>query len=176
MWAVATVGPDGNPLPSADTPETSQTSSASVVVRTIHYLVIGLLLGGGFMYWALKPASLNPMADARAAEAMALVQTHRAQRAPTLRQAITDRVQVMKARGQGVRTGEWRVVQEQGDRYLVSITVREQGTKQWFEREYLWRVDLANRSVDAMTLPAADLMPLELESRPPIPARSQPQH
>ena len=116
---------------------------------------------GGLAYWLLKPPALNPMADAQAAEAMALVQTHQAQRAPTLRQALTDRVQALTARGQGVRLGEWRVEREHGDVYLVKIFLREEGTKQWFEREYIWRVDLSSRSVVALTLPAADLMPVE---------------
>jgi len=131
------------------------------VVKLLHYLVVGLLLLGGLAYWLLKPPTLNPMADAQAAEAMALVQTHKAQRAPTLRQALTDRVQAIAARGQGVRLGEWRVEQEQGDLYLVKIYLREQGTTQWFEREYTWRVDLGTKSVVALTLPAADLMPAE---------------
>jgi len=131
------------------------------VVKLLHYLVVGLFLLGGLAYWLLKPPTLNPMADAQAAEAMALVQTHKAQRAPTLRQALTDRVQAIAARGQGVRLGEWRVEQEQGDLYLVKIHLREQGTTQWFEREYTWRVDLGTKSVVALTLPAADLMPAE---------------
>ena len=131
------------------------------MVKLLHYLVVGLLLLGGLAYWLLKPPTLNPMADAQAAEAMALVQTHKAQRAPTLRQALTDRDQAIAARGQGVRLGEWRVEQEQGDLYLVKIYLREQGTTQWFEREYTWRVDLGTKSVVALTLPAADLMPAE---------------
>lgn len=115
------------------------------------------------------------MADARAAEAMALVQTHRAHHAPTLRQAITDRVQALAKRGQGVKLGEWRVERERGDLYLVKITLREQGTRTWFEQEYLWRVDLDTRSVVALTLPASDLMPTERDAstlpdhKPPSP-------
>jgi len=137
------------------------------VVKLLHYMVVGLLLLGGLAYWFLKPPALNPMADAQAAEAMALVQTHKAQRAPTLRQALTDRVQVLAARGQAVRLGEWRVEREQGDVYLVKIFLREQGTKQWFEREYTWRVDLGTKSVVALTVPAADLMPAESSTLSP---------
>jgi hypothetical protein len=102
------------------------------------------------------------MADPRAAEAMALVQTHRALRAPTLRQAITDRVQVMAARGQGVRVGGWTVEKQPGPNenlYLVKINVREEGTRQWFERDYVWKVDVARRSVVPLSMPAEDLMP-----------------
>ncbi|HKW86112.1 MAG TPA: hypothetical protein VJM82_03495 [Nitrospiraceae bacterium] len=135
------------------------------MIKLLHYLVVGLLMIGGLAYWLLKPPALNPMADAQAAEAMALVQTHQAQRAPTLRQALTDRVQALTARGQGVRLGEWRVEREHGDVYLVKIFLREEGTKQWFEREYIWRVDLSTRSVVALTLPAADLMPVEPGTR-----------
>lgn len=115
------------------------------------------------------------MADARAAEAMALVQTHRAHRAPTLRQAITDRVQALATRGQGVKLGAWRVERERGDLYLVKIFLREQGTRSWFEQEYVWRVDVDKRSVVALTLPASDLMPTERDGptladrKPPSP-------
>jgi hypothetical protein len=108
-----------------------------------------------------KPASLNPMADARAAEAMALVQTHRAQHTPTLLQAVTDRVRAIAAQGRGVRLGEWRVERQAEEAYLVHVIIREEGTKQWFEREYTWRVDLGKRSVQAISLPAMDLMPSE---------------
>lgn len=154
---------DGNPPSTAEPAEVNPTSSSLVnLVKLIHYLVVGLLVVGGLAYWALKPATLNPMADARAAEAMALVQTHRAQNAPTLLQALTDRVERIVARGQGVKLGEWTVEpQKKRDNvYLVKVFVREEGTReQWFEREYVWQVDLAERSVIPMSMPAEDLMP-----------------
>ncbi|MGH7205418.1 MAG: hypothetical protein ACREI2_04335 [Nitrospiraceae bacterium] len=155
------MAPSNNPPSQVDPTTPGQADSSSSVIKLLHYLVVGLLLLGGLAYWLLKPPALNPMADAQAAEAMALVQTHKAQRAPTLRQALTDRVQAMAARGQGVRLGEWRVERERGEVYLVRIVVREEGTKQWFEREYIWRVNPDTRSVVALTLPAADLMPVE---------------
>jgi hypothetical protein len=151
--------PDDNPSTTAGPPESSGKARSSLA-GTIHYVVLGLCLAGGLAYWALKPPTVNPMADPRAAEAMALVQTHRAQGAPTLRQAMTQRAQAIAARGQGVRLGEWRVEQQRDDIYLVKIDVREQGTKQWFEREYVWRVDLGKRSVIPLSMPAEDLMPL----------------
>jgi hypothetical protein len=132
---------------------------SSSLVKTLHYVVIGLLVLGGLGYWMLKPRSLNPMADSRSAEVMALVQTHRAQAAPTLRHAIDDRVQRLQAQGRGVRAGEWRVEQETPDTYLVRIIIREEGSRSWFEREYLWRVNLPKRTVEGMTLSAVDLMP-----------------
>jgi len=129
------------------------------VGRALHYLVGGLLVAGGLLYWWMKPPGLNPMADPQAAEAMALVQTHRAAQAPTLRQALTNRAKDMKERGIGVRVGEWQVEHEGGDRYLVKVFVREQGMKQWFEREYIWEVNLSRKSIVGVSLPAIDLMP-----------------
>ncbi len=154
------MGSDDKPSPL--TPETtSYAESSSSVSRVVHAVVIGLLIAGGIAYWLWKPASLNPMADARAADAMALVQTHRALQAPTLLQAVSGRVRAMAVQGQGVRLGEWRVERQAEDIYLVRVIIREQGTKQWFEREYVWRADLAKRSVQAISLPAMDLMPPE---------------
>lgn len=136
-------------------------SMFSRATKLLHYALGGLLLAGGLGYWYWKPSTLNPMADPKAAEALALVQTHRAQHAPTVLQAINSRVQTLEAQGQGVRLGEWRVKQEQGDSYLVRIVLREEETKQWVEREYLWRVNLATKTVDPLTLSATSLMPLE---------------
>lgn len=141
----------------ADSAESRQGSSS--LVKILHYVVIGLLIAGGLGYWVFKPRTLNPMADSRSAEVMALVQTHRAQGAPTLRHAIDERVQSLHAQGKGVRAGEWRVEQETPDIYLVRVIIREEGSRSWFEREYLWRVNLPTRTVKAITLAAEDLMP-----------------
>lgn len=155
--------------------ETRQVPSPWSITRVMHYAIIGLLLIGGLTYWFLKSPALSPMADPRAAEAIALVHTHRASHAPTLLQALTNRVKAMEARGQGVRLGEWRVEHRQGDVYVVSVWVREQGTKQWFERNYVWQADLSRQSVRAVTRPAGDLMPREpRRPTPPIPARPSP--
>src|SRR2546423_5868605 len=56
----------------------------------------------------MKPPSVNPVADSRAAEALALVQTHRAQGYPTILQAMTEHVRSMSERNQVARLGEWR--------------------------------------------------------------------
>lgn len=130
-------------------------------VKIAHYLVYGLLAIGALAYFAFRPSFVNPLSDPQAAQAMALVQTHRAREVPTIRQAITDRVQLLSSKGQGVRLGEWRVEREQHGSYLVRVSIREQGTVEWFERTYLWRVDVANRTVTPLTLPASSIMPLE---------------
>jgi hypothetical protein len=127
--------------------------------RVLHYTVGLLLLAGVVAYWWMQPSGLNPMADPAAAEAMALVQTHRAAQAQTLLQALNNRAKDMRDRGIGVRLGEWQVQRERPDLYLVKTFVREQGAKQWFEREYIWEVDLAKKTIVAVSLPAIDLMP-----------------
>ena len=154
----------------------TQGSAPSPSFTTVmHYAIAALLILGGLAYWYLKPPSLNPMADPRAAEAIALVQTHEAQRAPTLLQALNDRVKRIKERGRGVRLGEWRVEPLDSDLYAVKIWIREEGTKEWFEREYVWRVDLSKRSVAALTDAAADLMVSDIRPPnvfvPPAPSR-----
>lgn len=153
------MAPDNLPLPSEPL-QGNEPSGTSPIVRYLHYAAAGLLLAGGLLYWAMKPPTVNPLADPQAAEAMALVQTHRAKQAPTLRQALTDRVQAIAARGQGVRMGEWTVQKQRDDVYVVKVFVREEGSRQWFERDYEWQVNLAKRKVVPMSMPAEDLMPL----------------
>jgi hypothetical protein len=142
----------------------------------IHVALMVLLAGGGLWYWLAKPPSINPMSDPGAAEAMALVQTHPAKQAPTLLQAVNDRVKHLKERGRGVRLGEWRVEKDgdRPDRYLVKTFIREQGFKDWFEREYLWRVDLKRKRIEPMSMPAEDLMAVaDLPVNPLVPPTTQ---
>ena len=135
----------------------------------MHYGVLALLLIGGGLYWALKPATLNPMADPRAAEAMALVQTHRALGAPTLLQALNEHVRLVTQQERGVRIGEWSVKHLGGDRYMVAITLREQSsTQQWFERDYQWQADVGRKAVMAVSMPAESLMPIDESGRAPL--------
>jgi len=124
---------------------------------------------GGAAWWALKPAALNPMADPRAAEALALVQTHRALGAPTLLQALTEHVRMVGRQGRGVRLGEWTVKHLGGDRYMVAVMLREQSTtKRWFEREYQWQADVGTKTVTAISMPAEGLMPIDEGGRMPL--------
>lgn len=145
-------------------------SSSSSLSRYLHYGVLALVLIGGAAYWALKPATLNPMADPRAADAMALVQTHRALGATTLLQAVNERVRARSERGEGVRAGEWSVKPLGKDRYMVEISIREQSANktQWFEREFQWEANLAARMVIAVSVPAQGLMPVDDNQRMPL--------
>jgi hypothetical protein len=133
-------------------------------VKIIHYAVVTVLVLGALYYLWMKPPSLNPIADSRAAEALALVQTHPAQGYPTILQAMTEHVRSMSERNQVARLGEWRVKQVEGDQYEIRVWLRDQGaTGQWFEREFIWHADLVLKKVNAASLPADGVTPKEPE-------------
>ena len=136
-------------------------------MKIIHYAAIAVLVLGALYYLWLKPPSLNPIADSRAAEALALVQTHRAQGYPTILQAMTEHVRSMNERNRGARLGEWRVKQLEGDQYEIRVQLRDQGaTGQWFEREFIWHADLALKKVNAASLPADGVTPKAPDAMP----------
>jgi hypothetical protein len=136
-------------------------------VKIIHYVVVAVLVTGTLYYFWMKPPSLNPVADRRAAEALALVQTHRALGYPTILQAMTEHVRSMSERNRVARLGEWRVKQLEGDLYEIRIQLRDQGvTGQWFEREFIWHADLLLKKVNAASLPADGVTPKELDTEP----------
>jgi len=136
-------------------------------VKIIHYAVVAVIVLGAFFYLWMKPPSLNPMADRQAAEALTLVQTHRAQGYPTILQAMTEHVRSMSERNRVARLGEWRVKQLEGDLYEVQIQLRDQGeTGQWFEREFIWHADLSLKKVNAASLPADGVTPKEPDAGP----------
>jgi len=136
-------------------------------VKVIHYAVVAVLVLGVLYYLWTKPPSLSPMADHRAAEALTLVQTHRAQGYPTILQAMTEHVRSMSERNRVARLGEWRVKQVEGDLYEIRMQLRDQGaTGQWFEREFIWHADLASRKVNAASLPADGITPKEPDAAP----------
>jgi hypothetical protein len=122
---------------------------------------------GGLYYVYTKPPTLDPVIDKQAAEALALVQTHRAIGHPTILQAMNEHVRSMKERGQGVRLGEWRVRQVEGDLYEVRVQLRDQSVSgQWFEREFIWHAHLGLKKVNAASLPADGVTPKEPETEP----------
>jgi hypothetical protein len=146
--------------------------------KALHYGIFLLVAIGALAYWLTRPPSLNPLTDPQAAQALALVQTHRAAGYPTILQAFNERVRLQRERNLGVRLGEWRVQKLDGDRqnpggdrYEVRMNLREQGTNQWFEREFIWHVDLATKRVNAASLPADGLMPEGPDSAGSSPGR-----
>lgn len=129
-------------------------------MKIIHYAAVAVLLLGVVYYLWMRPPVVSPVLDGRAAEALALVQNHRAQGYPTILQAMTEHVRSMSERNLVSRLGEWRVKQVEGDLYEIRLQVRDQGgTGQWFEREYIWHADLALKKVNAASLPADGVTP-----------------
>lgn len=109
----------------------------------------------------------NEPLDPKAEEALELVRTHPARQASTIEQALQDIVEEMEEKGQPVRMGEWRVAQEAPDVYVVSMLILEKGVTGWIERDYAWRVDLKDKFLRVITLPATHVMPFH--ELPPLP-------
>src|SRR2546426_12824486 len=117
--------------------------------RTMVWLewgAVALLFVGVAAYLIWKP--LDPMADPRAAQALALVQTHPARSTPTIRQAIDA---IVKANRKDDRTpvvGDWTVRTDERNGYLVRVVVRLpcDEKNRWIEWDYLWRVRLSSQT------------------------------
>src|ERR1041384_8722006 len=86
----------------------SPAPSSFTMVKFIRYAVLAVLMLGAMYYVWLQPPSMKPIVDSRAAEALALVQTHRALGYPTILEAMTEHVRSMRERNLGTRLGEWR--------------------------------------------------------------------
>jgi hypothetical protein len=135
-------------------------SARFLTAKVVSYVAVAALVFGGLSYFWTRPPSPNAMADQRAAEALALVQTHRALGFPTILEAMNEHVRSMKERGQGVRLGVWRVNKLEGDLYEVRVQLRDQGVSgQWFEREFIWHAHLDLKKVNAASLPADGVTP-----------------
>ena len=135
----------------------------SRLVVWLEWGAVALLVGGvaGYLLW--KP--LDPMGDLRAAQALALVQTHPARSATSIRQALDA---VMKANRTSARSpsiGDWTVRRDEQanekSSYRVRVVVRLPGDQKnrWIEWEYLWLVRLSPPSVIPMSRPALEIMP-----------------
>jgi putative copper export protein len=83
------------------------------MVKILHYVVLGVILLGAVYYVWTKPPSINPMIDRRSADALAMVQTHRALGYPTILQAMTEHVRSMKDR---IKRAARRVAREPSGR------------------------------------------------------------
>ena len=138
-------------------------------MKIIHYAVVAVLvLGAGYYLW-MKPPSLNPIPDSRAAEALALVQSHQAQGYSTILEAMTEHVRSMSERNRVARLGEWRVKYVEGDQYEIRVQLRDQGVMgQWFEREFIWHADLSSKKVNAASLAADGVTPKAPEMLRPL--------
>ena len=146
----------------SDESSASSAPSSFTMVKIIRVAVMAVLVLGAMYYVWPKSPSLNPIVDSRAAEALALVQNHRAIGYPTILQAMTEHVRSMSERNRVARLGEWRVKQVEGDLYEIRVQLRDQGVSgQWFEREFIWHADLGLKKVNAASLPADGVTPKE---------------
>ena len=135
----------------------------STLIVWLEWGAVVLLVGGvaGYIVW--KP--LDPMGDPRAAQALALVQTHPARSAPSIRQAIDDVMKANRTADRSPSISDWSVRPDDqaGERgsYQVRLVVRLPGDQQhrWIEWEYLWRVRLSPPTIIPMSRPAVEIMP-----------------
>jgi hypothetical protein len=132
-------------------------------VKWLEWGAVGALVLGIGAYVVWKP--LNPMADPQAARALAMVQTHPARHAASIRQELDSIQQITRKGNRSPSIGEWTVQRNNRtpDRagYVVRVELRlpgDQGNR-WVEWEYLWLVRLSPPSVVALTRPAAEVMP-----------------
>jgi len=133
------------------------------IVIWLEWAAVVLLIGGVAAYIFWKP--LNPMSNPKAAEALAIVQTHAAKSAPTIRQAIDGVMLANRKPGRTPSMGDWtvrpndRTIDRQG--YLVKVEIRLPADQpdRWFEWQYLWLVRLPTREIVPLSRPAAELMP-----------------
>ena len=146
----------------------TRASSRSFGIGTLHYAIVALLVVAGLYYaWTSLPSG-TPTRGAREAEALALVQHHPAIGAPSILDAMHEHVRNMKDRGQGVRLGEWRVKQVEGNIYEIRVQLRDQSVRgQWFEREFIWHAHLDLKRVNAASLPADGVTPKAPDSDQP---------
>jgi hypothetical protein len=148
------------------------------VIRVIQVIALSVLVLGALYYaWSGLPRFNQVALDQRQTEALALVQSSPAIGAATILDAMNEHVRSMKARGQGVRLGEWRVAHVEGDVYEIRVQLRDQSVRgQWFEREYIWHAHLGRKKVNAASLPADGVTPKQPDSdqpeTPPAPGRS----
>jgi hypothetical protein len=132
-------------------------------VRWIEWSLVVAMIGGigGYLFW--KP--LNPMADPNAAQALALVQTHPARSAPSIRQALDQIMQANHKPDRSSSMGDWTVQRnnrtEDREGYLVRVELRLPGDQRhrWLEWEYLWLVRLSPEAIVPLSRPAAEVMP-----------------
>ncbi|MBL8073294.1 MAG: hypothetical protein JNL29_02920 [Nitrospira sp.] len=155
----------------------SATSLRSFSTHVIQYAVGAVLLLGGLYYAWMSLPSTPPSRTPSEAEALALVQNHPAIGFSSILDAMNEHVRTMKARGQGVRLGEWRVKQVEGHIYEIRVQLRDQSVRgQWFEREFIWHAHLDLKKVNAASLPADGVTPKSPDSdqpsAPPFPPPS----
>jgi len=131
------------------------------------YLLGLLLLGLLLVYFNTKPGEPELPDDPLALEALNLVRAHPSRQGGNIEQAINQLLKKMEEQGKPFHKGEWRVANSAPDTFVVSLLIREKGETGWIERDYAWRVNLKEKRIRVITLPATHLMPFH--ELPPLP-------
>ncbi len=128
----------------------------------IFFIALGAL-GLLWFYSTQPPKGPQLPDDPKALEALERVKTHRARDSSTIEQSMVKVIADIESLGHPVRVGNWRVASA-GDKkketYVVSRLIREKGETGWIERDFAWRVNLKEKWIKVVTLPASSLMPL----------------
>ena len=134
-------------------------------------LLAVLLLGAAVLYMNMNPGGPELPDDPLALEALNMIRTHPARQAPNLEEAIANILETMEKKGQPFHKGEWRVAPSDPNVFVVSLLIREKGETGWIERDYAWRVNVKEKWIKVITLPAIGIMPFH--ELPPLPHSDQ---
>ena len=135
--------------------------------KPILYIIVGFFVCAGLASQFITPTKTVVPEDPLAEEALNLVKAHPARQYSSIDVAVQQLAKDLKSRGKLVQLGDWRVAKEAEGTYMVSILIKEQGTTEWIERDYAWRVDTRDQSLRIVTLPATNIMPFH--DLPPMP-------
>jgi hypothetical protein len=134
--------------------------------------ILGYLLGIGLLslllvYFNTKSSEPQLPDDPRAFEALNMVKDHHSRQGGTIEQAVAQLLEDMEKQGKPYHKGVWRVANQAPNTFVVSLLIREKGETGWIERDYAWRVNVKEKWIRVITLPATHLMPLH--ELPPLP-------
>ena len=135
--------------------------------RVLGYVLGILILSLLLVYFNMKSGEPELPNDPRALEALNLVREHPSRQSGNIEQAINQLLDNMADKGKPFHKGNWRVASSAPDTFVVSLLIREKGETGWIERDYAWRVNVKEKWIRVITLPAQHLMPFH--ELPPLP-------
>lgn len=135
--------------------------------RVLAYLLGILILSLLLVYLNSRPGGPDLPADPLALEALNLVKAHPSRQSGNIEQAIDRLLEKMEEQEKPFHKGKWRVANSDPGTFVVSLLIREKGETGWIERDYAWRVNVKEKWIKVITLPAQHLMPFH--ELPPLP-------
>ena len=141
--------------------------TATDTTKVMGFIVLLAVFVGLWLYLSTPEEKLYLPNDPQAQVALELVKSHAARKEGTVAEALSDMVEQLRQQGVTFREGDWRVATQGEDTYVVSKIIREKGSVEWIEREFVWRVNVKERWVKVISLAAQGLMPFE--NLPPLP-------